>query len=298
MAAEGAVCSAVSLAADEPLAGTASRFRSWLLIEQPGRWGHDALVDSAFPPDVGARLAEAGTRLGMRVLLVKQRQRPVAVPRRCFVAHTGRDRHRVASFEVDDPAWLMELDLDALVGRRFEGFGEPVPGPLYLVCTHGKHDPCCARLGGPLYRALAGFGDGAVWEATHVGGDRFAGNVVCFPHGLYFGRVGPGDAVGVAEAYARGRIALPFYRGRSAYPPAVQAAEHFVRERHGIVGVEDLAFRAVRRLARGRHVVEFDQVDGPRHRVEVAVGRRDPRILTCKSREPGRPLAFAVRTPQ
>jgi hypothetical protein len=120
--------------------------------------------------------------------------------------------------------------------------------------------------------------------------------VVCFPHGLYFGRVGPQDAVGVAEAYARGEIALPFYRGRSSYPPAVQAAEHFLRRRDDILGVDDLSFRAVWRLSRGRNVVEFDRAGGGRDLVEVEVGRRAPRILTCKSAEPGRPLAFAVRS--
>ena len=31
-----------------------------------------------------------------------------------------------------------------------------------------------------------------VWQCTHVGGDRFAGNLVCFPEGLFFGRVGLG----------------------------------------------------------------------------------------------------------
>ena len=294
MADEAAVCSSVSLAADERLAGTASRFRFWLLIEQPGRWGHDALVDSPFPPEVGARLAATGARLGVRVLLIKQRRRPVALRRRCFVAYTGRERQRVASFEVDDPGDLADLDLEALAAGRFEGFGEPVADPLYLVCTHGKHDPCCARLGGPLYRALAR--DPRVWEATHVGGDRFAGNIVCFPHGLYFGRVGPDDAAGVVDGYARGEIALDFYRGRSAYPPAVQAAEAFVRRRQGVTGVDQLALRSVRRLGRGHHVVTFERAGGDVPEVEVRVGRRDPRILTCKSIEPGRPLAFAVRS--
>ena len=30
----------------------------------------------------------------------------------------------------------------------------------------------------------------------HVGGDRFAGNLVCLPEGLYFGRVGPEETLG------------------------------------------------------------------------------------------------------
>lgn len=291
---ERAVCSSVSLAADEPLAGTASRFRFWLLIEQPGRWGHDALVDSAFPPDVGALLKDRGERLGVRTLLIKRRGRGLGSRRRCFVAYTGRDERRLAAFEVGDPTELAELDLDALVRTRFRGLGDPVAGPVHLVCTHGKHDQCCARLGGPLYRGLEASGDGTVWEATHVGGDRFAGNLVCLPHGLYFGRVDPVRGRAVVEAYARGEIDLPNFRGRSAYPPAVQAAEVFVRQRLDITGVDDLMLRGHRPAEGGRHVVEFEDPGGRRHAVDVEVGRRSPRILTCKSLEPERPRAFVV----
>ena len=28
-------------------------------------------------------------------------------------------------------------------------------GPVFLVCTNGKHDPCCAEWGRPVYRALS-----------------------------------------------------------------------------------------------------------------------------------------------
>ena len=33
-----------------------------------------------------------------------------------------------------------------------------------------------------------------MWQSSHIGGDRFAGNVVFLPEGLYYGRVEPAEA--------------------------------------------------------------------------------------------------------
>jgi hypothetical protein len=152
-AADRPSCSSLSRALGEGLEGTASRLRFWLMVEQPGPWGHDALVESGFPPEVGARLLLAGASVGLRVLLIKRRDRPTRGPRRCFAAFTGRRDRALRSFEIDDPGELLDLDLPAMIRSRFRGLGTPLDGPLFLVCTHGKHDACCARHGAPLSRA-------------------------------------------------------------------------------------------------------------------------------------------------
>lgn len=288
-AAEPFRCSAESTAREEPLTGTASRYRFWLMVEQPGPWGHDALVQSDLPTDVGERLRVRGRDLGVRVLLIKQRERRSG-SRACFLAYTGTRERRLARIEVNDPAELLDLDLEHMVAGRFHEVGRPVAEPLFLVCTHGKHDACCALHGTPLARALGL--EGSVWECTHIGGDRFAGNLVCFPDGLYFGRVGPSDAVRVAQAYAAGRIDLDHYRGRSAFSPPVQAAEEFVRRRNGLVGVEDLVLRDHRARRGGRHHVVFQTGAGSEHAVEVAVAAGPPRRLTCKATHDHRPRTF------
>ena len=281
-------CSSVSRALGEEQAGTASRYRFWLMIEQPGPWGHDALVESGFPQEVGAELGARGRPLGIRVLLIKRRDHPADRARRGFAAFTGRRDRRLSAFDVEDPGDLLDLDLRELVRNRFRGIGTPVPGPLFLVCTHGKHDACCARHGAPLFRALRHRED--VWEATHVGGDRFAGNVVCFPHGYYFGRVTPSEALPVVEGYARGHIELDLFRGRSSYIPPVQAAEWHLRRTTGLVGVDDVVLRGYRRED-DRHVVEFDG-GGGRHVVEIHESASHERPLTCKAMHPHRPRRF------
>jgi hypothetical protein len=285
------ICSSISLAGGEQVHATASRFRRWLLLEQPGPWGHDALLESGLRSDVGRALREIGDRLGIRVLLIKRRERP-AGHRRCYVGYTGARERRVRSIDLDEPADLLSLDLEALAERRFEGVGTEVDEPVFLVCTHGKHDQCCARYGAPLFRTLEHLG--SAWECTHIGGDRFAGNLVCLPHGLYFGRVPPAQAPRIAAAYAEGRIELEHYRGRSAFSPPVQAAEQELRVRLGLDGVDDLVLEEHVRLPGRRHLVEFVGPNGARHDVDVRVFDLPPRRLTCKAAQEGSPRGFEV----
>ncbi len=72
------------------------------------------------------------------------------------------------------------------------------------------------------------------------------------PHGVQLGRVGPGDAAAVAGLVADGRIPLAHYRGRTLYPPHVQAAEVALRRRLGLDAVGD-----VRLLEDGAGKVRF-----------------------------------------
>ena len=49
----------------------------------------------------------------------------------------------------------------------------------------------------------------AVDGIVPFGGDRFAGNVVVLPEGLYYGRVRPEEAWTVLDEHLAGRIHLP-----------------------------------------------------------------------------------------
>jgi len=105
-------------------------------------------------------------------------------------------------------------------------FGVVWDDPLYLGCTHGKRNVCCARLGGLLAQALAARHPGPVWETTHVGGHRFAANLVLLPHGLYYGPVTVVLAAAAIDAYQRRSVVVDRYRGRAGQPQAEQEAEY------------------------------------------------------------------------
>ena len=74
--------------------------------------------------------------------------------------------------------------------------------------------------------ALAARHPGPVWETTHVGGHRFAANLVLLPHGLYYGPVTVALAAAAIDAYQRGSVVVDRYRGRAGQPQAEQEAEY------------------------------------------------------------------------
>jgi hypothetical protein len=132
------------------------------------------------------------------------------------------------------------LDLEKLAAGSAPGFGVEVSEPVFLVCTHAQRNACCARFGGPLAAALGVRYPGQVFQTTHVGGHRFAANLVILPHGLYYGPVSLDSAVGAIGAYQRGVIAPERYRGRAGQPKAVQEAEHELLARAGSLEVAAL----------------------------------------------------------
>src|SRR5436305_620153 len=87
-------------------------------------------------------------------------------------------------------------------------------------------DRASRSVGAPLAQALANRHRGPVWETTHVGGHRFAANLVILPHGLYYGPVGVGPAAAAIDAYRRGAVLPGRYRGRAGQPRAEQEADY------------------------------------------------------------------------
>src|SRR3712207_8624946 len=56
----------------------------------------------------------------------------------------------------------------------------------------------------------------------------FAGNLVCFPHGMYFGRVSPGEGRHIASEYEAGRIVLARYRRSEEHTSELQSRQYLV----------------------------------------------------------------------
>ena len=294
-------CSEVSASHGEPLAATASRVEHWILVEYAGYWPYDPLDATIFAGGLRAHLTRQLERLPRsRLLLVK---RPGRTAREHVRVVYGSSPERGGVFRaltLERYPDLLGLDLAGALLGEAPSPGEPLEHPLLLVCTHGKRDRCCARRGQVLSAALAGRApDDWVWQATHVGGDRFAGNLVCLPEGLYFGRVGRRDSARVLERYLEGAIELDFYRGRSCHSFPVQAAERAVRLRAGLTGFHDVRALTVSRIESERWRVRLlAELAGEEHEVDVGVERGPAEYLTCRSEDPRRPRLFVAREPR
>jgi hypothetical protein len=252
------------------LASATAGTRAWLLVEHPGPWGEE-IDRMALPAPLAEAIARA-RRHGVRPQFIRSpRRRRATPPLRVYAGYSGRsgpgpgpEGAWLEGRELEDLEELADLDLEAVGAGRSPGFGVPVTRPVLLVCTHGRHNACCARVGAPLARFLhERFGD--VWETTHVGGDRYAANLVCLPHGLYYGDLDEARAMTAAEEYRHGRVVLEGYRGRAGLAEPVQAAEHFVRARSGILDVEAVAVEhmtndlAIVRAGQSRYRVRVEQ---------------------------------------
>lgn len=286
-------CSAISSAYDEPLVGTASNVRRWLLLEQPGPWGYDATATNRLPLGLARAIGARTEQLDIRLILLRRPAgRRTARGAHCFFALTDRGDAWLQHVHLEDPAAVLAIDLRPMLEGRPPRAGVADEEPLFLVCTNGRRDPCCAERGRPVARALDVAFGARVWECSHIGGDRFAANVVCFPGGVYFGRVLPEEAVDLGHRFRDGVLDLDHYRGTSRYGFAVQAAEIQARRRNGIDGVHDL--RLIETSRRGTTVTA--RFAGPAditYTETLDVGRaRTERQLTCHGRDLHRPPIY------
>ena len=255
-------CADASAAAGEQLAGTAVTVENWLLLELRGTW----------PRDVSAALADGEP--GNEALRRWLDETPSS--RLLFIRRPGASSGERVVFVVRSSGRESSVrrivlgGLDGLAHVDLARDGKPFDDPLVLVCGHGTRDACCAVRGNAVYAALAGHvSNEALWVSSHQGGHRFAANILVLPSGIQFGRVGADEAVSVVDGACAGRISLEHYRGRTTYPPHVQAADAAVREALGLrdLGDLDLVFddgaRVELRGERQTYAVDVDEISGP-----------------------------------
>jgi len=273
-------CSGASLLRDEPIAGTASTVRAFLLVEHTGSWGANALRDARLPYGLGNHLLLSSHAAKVRVLLARRPDRSGTEDVRVYAAYADPVSPWLESEAFTDIHEVLDLDLAALGRGRSLGLS-PTEGSLFCVCTHGRHDACCAERGRPVAAALESAHPEETWEVSHIGGDRFAANMVVLPHGLYYGRLDPVSALGVAGAHLAGGLDLDHVRGRSGLPMPVQAAEIALRRR-----LEETRDDALRFLGAARDgdvtAARFD-VAGTTYAVRVRSRRGETHRLTCQA---------------
>jgi hypothetical protein len=288
-------CAVASLQRDEPIAGSATHVRTWLLIEHVGPWGSTALLDARLPEGVGVELSKRAKVHRAKVLLIRRYSSQPSTKDgiRVFAAYADPIAPRIESGILTDAGEALDLDLAAFRSGGTTGL-PAYDGEIYCVCTNGRHDACCAEFGRPVAKALAGAYPEETWEVSHVGGDRYAGNMVLLPHGLYYGRLDPATALAAVEAHRRGELHLDRLRGRSSYPMAVQAAEIALRRKLGVTSLDGV--RLTGSSVQGEVTRAMFETGGSGYAVSVRTTRPEDAAerLTCKAARPEPPVSHEV----
>ena len=218
MSDERVYCSDLCLASGEPMLGTATQVDVWLLLEYKPIWRAKAVEDNDLATatkgwidrTVAAVEAKGGKA---RVQFIRRPELDTALTT-LFVAESGALRR----FQGEGYAEIQHLDVDT---APMDEVGEA----QYLVCTNGQRDLCCARYGLPVYAELRALVGERAWQTTHLGGHRFAPNVLTLPQGAIYGRVFAEDVPEFTTLIEDGELSKRHLRGRSAYPPEAQVAE-------------------------------------------------------------------------
>lgn len=275
-------CSTRSEELGEPMIGSVDQRVRWLLVEDRSAWGEKAVRDV-----LGSDLETAAKERGMRPLLIRRREGDPAADavRRAILVDTHAGEMAVRSVSTLD-------ELPDLLDVPVADFGAPLADPILLVCTNGRRDACCALRGRALVTALAADHAQRTWECTHLGGHRFAANLVCLPDGIVYGRVSPANGPRLADAYVAGRLDPVVLRGRSAWPAPAQVAEQALRVASRLDGVRDVELVAAE--VHGDAALVTLVAAGVTHRFELRAAVGEPRVTSCRADAPEQPIRWSV----
>ncbi len=207
--------------------GTSPQVDYWILLEYSPRWSSHAIEDNSFPDAIQNWLNAAVLTLESKGFR----------PRVQFIRQTlgvNQDYHAFFSakgnlIEFTFRTYNALLDLNPPEFDMSHPQLNRIEGVRYFVCTNGTRDLCCAKFGILTWKALNQISDGRAWQCSHLGGHRFAPNVLVLPNARMYGRVHTEDVESFFESVEQGKIALNHLRGRTAFTPAGQACEALVQ---------------------------------------------------------------------
>lgn len=258
-------CADLCLASGEPMLGTAAQVDVWLLLEYKPTWRPKATEDNDLTPAMRAWLQRtvgeyAALGLKARPQFVRQPEIDSDLTT-LFVAKEGR----LLRFEGEGYTEIQHLDIETAPLTE-------VRKPHYFVCTNGQRDLCCARYGLPTYAELRDAVDTRAWQTTHLGGHRFAPNVLALPQGALYGRVFPDDVTAFVAAVEAGELCVEYLRGRAAYPPQAQVAEARLPDNGALKAIDGDAVRFA--TVHGERTVTVQRAQTP-YRIIASCGRTE-----------------------
>ncbi len=220
----GAVSAAIMpdlepIPAREPLPGTVKFYgRHLVLCTGADGWPTHIEEDGGFLQALNQAIQARSQQLAVPVKLTAC-DAPTAGPGFDLLVFPDRVRY-LGLTEADFETLVTDHLIENRVSERLRW--EPAPASFIFVCTHGARDARCGECGPPLLKSLAeelaacGLQDAVrLHRSSHVGGHKYAGNVLVYPPGDWYGYASPADAPRlVRQAILDGQVVADLWRGR------------------------------------------------------------------------------------
>jgi len=224
-------CSVLSRNSAEPLAGTAPFARHFVFITWPKKyWQYEALE------------AKGGFPQGLKKWMKEQSEVNGKISIR-LVSRAGLGQDKVEIYIYPEkycysnvlpsqiPAVLESYFRDGITAAFSPA---PIEGEQIFICTHGRHDKCCAKFGQELadkmrYHVSRQKTAVEVWDSSHLGGHRFAATMIDFPAGRAYGHLSADELPNYLASRKAAQVYGRAYRGSVFLSGLEQVAEAHVQ---------------------------------------------------------------------
>ena len=224
-------CSVLSRNSAEPLAGSAPFARHFVFITWPKKyWQYEALeAKGGFPQGLKKWMKEQSVVNGKISIRLVSR------------AGLGQDKVEIYIYpEKYCYSNVLPSQIPAVLESYFRdgittAFSPAaIEGEQIFICTHGRHDKCCAKFGQELadkmrYHVSRQKTAVEVWDSSHLGGHRFAATMIDFPTGRAYGHLSADELPNYLASRKAAQVYGRAYRGSVFLSGLEQVAEAHVQ---------------------------------------------------------------------
>ncbi len=240
-------CADSSRQAEEDIIGSGTNYQTYVLVECRPPWPSEAFDSKYVPQNLKSLVAEInGANPSVRFLLISSGKLKNTTHTKVLIYDNKKDglsngyirkEFNLESIEQVATVVRQYLNGDAL---DYESEKSETNQPRdILVCTHGRHDKCCARYGAPFYfQSVAtisklDLSNVRIWQTSHFGGHRFAPTVIDLPDGRYYGVLDQESFKSILTRTGDVKCLNRVYRGWGILSTQIQVLERELILRYG-----------------------------------------------------------------
>jgi len=216
-------CSMFSLEQAEDISGTAPSWERMLIFTLDTPWASKIEASRYFPENVRLLMNNQDTMNGLRIQCIVPDSRYVkeGISKVLYYQKVINNGYFSGyyKYELDVLSDELNLLIPDLINGNF--YKKSVPSVLQtrdlFICTHGNRDACCGSFGFVIYdklrKMLQNNSNIRVWRISHLGGHKFAPNMLDMPQGRIWSRFTESEALMIVRSTMDLNMIDKCYRG-------------------------------------------------------------------------------------